>query len=99
MYAVYILMLVAVFIAQEGKILFNARSKVVRKIPGTVLKVRDLFRALPVRQKDLQHNTRYRLRMAREIQVFCTNMSLIWPKLAIDIGFVGMHVLTSRVLS
>lgn len=72
---------------QDGKVVFNARSKVLREAPGTTITVSNLFSKLPVRAKDLSRNFNHQTRVIRKIHDFCVSMSMIWPSLSFDIRF------------
>lgn len=51
--------------------------------------MRQLFRTLPVRAADMQHNARYGAKLVKAIQRHCTNLSLIWPTLTLELAFQG----------
>ncbi|TMW66235.1 hypothetical protein Poli38472_004000 [Pythium oligandrum] len=74
-------------VLQEGQIVFNARSKVTRTSRGSKLTVRQLFHLLPVRQIDMQRQSASRVRVAKTLRTFCTNLSMIWPSLSIQTIF------------
>uniref|UniRef100_A0AAV1VF58 MutL C-terminal dimerisation domain-containing protein n=1 Tax=Peronospora matthiolae TaxID=2874970 RepID=A0AAV1VF58_9STRA len=77
---------------QEGKVVFNARSKDLRQASGTKVYVSNLFGKLPVRRKDLSRNMKHRARVTKGIQSFCVSMSMIWPSLSFDIQYQGGDV-------
>ncbi|CAH0480244.1 unnamed protein product [Peronospora belbahrii] len=77
---------------KEGKVVFNAKSKSLRKTPGTKVNVNNLFGMLPVRRKHLSRNMKYQNRVIQSIQNFCVSMSMIWPSVSFDIQFRGGRV-------
>ncbi|KAI9999032.1 hypothetical protein PInf_003711 [Phytophthora infestans] len=77
---------------KEGSVVFNARSKELRKTAGTKVSVSNLFGKLPVRRKDLTRNRKYRSRVVQNTHNFCVSMSMIWPSLSFDIRYEGEDV-------
>ncbi|OWY96420.1 hypothetical protein PHMEG_00033312, partial [Phytophthora megakarya] len=76
---------------EEGEVVFNARSKEIRRTPGTNVCVSNLFGKLPVRREDLSRNMKHRNRVIQKIRNFCVSMSMIWPSLSIDVRFQGTY--------
>ncbi|CAI5733126.1 unnamed protein product [Hyaloperonospora brassicae] len=74
---------------QEGKVVFNARSRDLRQATGTKVCVSNMFGKLPVRHKDLSRNAKYRSRVTKGIKTFCVSMSMIWPPLSFDVQYQG----------
>ncbi|TDH73304.1 hypothetical protein CCR75_007717 [Bremia lactucae] len=77
---------------QDGNVVFNARSQILREAPGTKISVTNLFRKLPVRRTDLFRNQKHKSRVVKNILNFCLSMSMIWPSLSIDVHYKGMCV-------